>query len=304
LKLVSEIKKLEEKGDVLISDLENGEKQIKLNNDKALNDYTQLIRPLDSLERLKSYIPRSLLILMVSQWDTFFVNFTKNLILKKPILMKKIVGSVKYDDLLKYETMENLREYIVDQELEDTMRKSHNDQINWLAAKTDIKLMEQIDQWKFFIEITERRNACVHNDGKISKIYLQNCESMGITTAKNNQLGLEFKINSIYLIDACNYLISTACKLVHTVWRKQFPEDLDNSIRNIVDLTVELIDRGYYESAIEICDFAINWRAEISELRRIYLILNKAQSLKWLGRNEEMQILLRTVIVPDKTWSC
>lgn len=175
------------------------------------------------------------------------------------------------------------------------MKKSHKFQIEWLSEKTDIKLMERPEKWKFFIELTERRNVCVHNDGRISKIYIENCKKSEIIVQKNLKVGDELSIDTEYLFSVCEYLIFTASKLVHAIWRKQIPADLDASIRNLVNLTVDLIERGYYVSAVEMCDFGLDWRGNLPEQIKLFLILNKAQSLKWLGKIEEMQVILNSI---------
>jgi hypothetical protein len=260
-----------------------------------LNYYTQIMRPISKLEKLKSFIPRSLLIIMVSQWDSFFAQFVKSLFLKKKTLFSKFSGNIEYKDLSQYESMEEIKTGIIEKEVEDLMRNSHKYQIEWLGRNTDLKLIDQIDSWKMFIELTERRNICVHNDGKVSKIYLKNCNENQIIVPGNLKIGDEVSIDTVYLSNICDYLISTACKLVHTVWRKQFPSEMEQSIFNLINLSVELIGRGYYQSALDICDFGIEWRGELPEKAKLYLILNKAQALKWLNKLDDVKRILDSI---------
>lgn len=105
---------------------------------------------------------------LISQFDAYFGNIIKTIYYKKPEILSTSEKSIKYSEIIKINSIDELKEYIIEQEIEAVLRKSHNDQFKWLENKLNMKLRQGLNCWPTFIESTERRNLFVHCDGCVS----------------------------------------------------------------------------------------------------------------------------------------
>ena len=193
---------------------------------------------------------------LISQFDAYFNNIIKQFITKTGNISTP--KSIKYSEIIKINSIDELKEYIIEQEIEAVLRKSHNDQFKWLENKLNMKLRQGLNCWPTFIESTERRNLFVHCDGCVSNSYIKNCKEFGVSINGIN-VGDKLEVTREYFTLVCNCILEIGIKLAHVIWRKITPDDRENADNNLNSIVYDFLSEEDYNLAIiVISEFATN----------------------------------------------
>jgi hypothetical protein len=238
-------------------------------------------------------IPRSFIVALISQYDSFLGRLVRALFLLKPEVLNAADRTLTFAQLTQFKSVADARDFIVEKEVETVLRKSHAEQFDWLENKFDIQLRAGLTAWPRFIEVTERRNLFVHSDGVVSSQYLQVCQKQGCDLHGGLTVGQTLDVDPDYFIDAYRCILEIGVKLAHVLWRKLAPEEREAADQNLNEISFELINNENFEMARRLLDFATCVLKQYSseQYRRIYLI-NRAQTYKWLGRDDEALAVL------------
>lgn len=174
-------------------------------------------------------IPRSFLVSIISQYDAFLGGIIRAMYYIKPELLNSSERNLSFSQLVRFNSIEEAREHIIEKEVETVLRKSHAEQFAWMETKYDISLRKGLDIWPDFIEITERRNLFVHTNGLISSQYLNVCSDHGVELERDAKVGTELDLPPAYLRHAFNVLFEISVKLAHVLWRKFQPNDREKA---------------------------------------------------------------------------
>lgn len=285
--------------DKFVNFLNENVKEIK--NDKGKKrvfvkvDQLKLFNELESNASIASIstkiIPKSLFVSLISQYDAFLYRLLKVIFDIKPEILYQSEKSLNYSQIAEKRSIKELKEYIVDSEIETFLRSSHSDQFDSLEKKLDIKLREGLLVWPQFIEITERRNLLVHCGGIVSTQYIKNCSKNKCNIEKIN-VGDELPIDPGYFVDSCLCLKEIAIKLTHTLWRKFFKNNLMDADAALNNMCVELIDKESFKLADTLLSFATKQKHHFDEVTKNLHIINLALSKYLQGKKEEAKKIL------------
>ena len=262
-------------------------------DESFLKEFVQCSRPIKSYSRSKILITRSFLVSLISQWDAFIGAIIRGIFNAKTEIINSSDKSFTFSSISSFKSIEDVRDYLVEQEVDTVLRKSHIDQIKYLETKSSLAFLDKKDSWKLFVEATERRNLFVHTDGRVSDQYLNQCKEYGISVPSNINTNSYLEVSALYFRSLCDYLIDLSVRLVHSIWRKLLPNDLEESESSLLNLSVALLASEIYEPVTSILTFGLSWRTFGSDKIRLYMLINQAQSLKWSGKNEECIQLLK-----------
>jgi hypothetical protein len=248
------------------------------------------------LNTSKNLLPRSFLVSLVSQYDAYLGSLIRVMFLKKPEILNSSEKNLTFSQLVGFSTIEDARKHIVEKEIEAVIRESHIEQIRWLEKKLAIPLTKDLDIWPTFVEITERRNLFVHTDGIVSEQYLSVCDENSVEFPNELKIGDCLGVSNDYFKQSCDCCFEFGIKLAHVIWRKLAPDDRESADTSLNQTCFELISEGEYKLALALLTFATETiKQHSSEEIFLYLIINKAQSLKWDGRDEECKALIATI---------
>jgi len=244
----------------------------------------RLRNKLEQARHASVIVPRSFVVALVSQFDSFLGRLMRALFFLKPEVLNAADRTLSFAQLNSFRNVGDAREFIIEKEVESVLRKSHAEQFDWLENKFDIKLRVGLDVWPQFIEVTERRNLFVHSDGVVSSQYLQVCQRYNCQLDDNLSAGKTLGIDEDYLREAYRCIFEIGVKLAHVLWRKLAPGDRQAADQNLNEISFELMARENFEMARRLLDFAMCVLKDYSseQYRRIFLI-NRAQAYKWLG---------------------
>jgi len=259
----------------------------------------RLNKRIGQAETAVELVPRLFVLALVSQFDAFLGRLLRVAFLLKPDMIAASDRSLTLAQLLEAGTVEAATELILDKEIETVLRKSRTEQFDWMETKFGVKLRKDLPSWGTLIEVTERRNLFAHTNGVVSDQYLSVCRSHDAKIDDDCIKGHTLEVSPDYFrtAHACHFEIGV--KLSQVLWRKLFPDAIEEAESNLIDLTLELIVAKRLDIACELLDFAFAkpMKHSCAETRLI-LTLNRAQAYKWSGNQERCR-----QIVEDEDWS-
>ncbi len=243
-------------------------------------------------------IPNSLFVSLISQFDSFLGKMIREIFKVKPEILNSSEKSLSFAQLIKLNSFEEAKEYIIEKEVETILRNSHTDHFNWLEQKLNIPLRKDLPIWSDFLEITERRNLFVHSDGYISNQYLSICRQNSVKL-NGEKIGQRLNVSAEYFEKAYKCLYEISVKLTQVIWRKLLPIDIESADASLNDICVELLRQKHFDLADIFLDFAtLTLKKFFNEETKNVFIINKALSYKLGGKQSECEDLIKA-----KDWS-
>ncbi len=148
--------------------------------------FQRLSRRAERTKAASVLVPRSMLVALISQYDSFLGALIEVLFLARPEILNGSDRALSFAELVGFGSISAARAHIVEKEVESVLRRSHGDQFDWLESKFSVKLRQNLSVWPSFIEVTERRNLFVHTGGQVSAQYLDICRTHKIDCSKSS----------------------------------------------------------------------------------------------------------------------
>jgi len=146
----------------------------------GLDEYKKIKELLGSISTQKiayDTFTKGAVISLITQYDSFLGDIIRQIFVSNPKILNSSDRTLALNKIMEFKSIKNVKEYIVEKEIESVLRNSHIEQIKWLENKLSIPLRKDFEIWSDFIELTERRNLFAHNNGKVSDSYLHNCKN-------------------------------------------------------------------------------------------------------------------------------
>lgn len=244
-------------------------------------------------------VPNSLFVSLISQFDSFLGKLIREIFQSKPDILNSSEKNLTFSKLLELTSLEEAKEFIIEKEIESVLRDSHSDHFDWLENKLGIPLRKDLPIWQTFIEVTEKRNLFVHNDGVVSSQYLSVCRHHKVQFDKEPKLGEKLNITTEYFELTYKCLFEISVKLTQVIWRKLLSNDIEKADQSLNDICFELLRQKQLDLATILLDFAtIILKKHHNEESKNVFIVNKALSLKLNKKKHECD-----EIVLSKDWS-
>ncbi|HEC37333.1 MAG TPA: hypothetical protein ENI29_03795 [bacterium] len=166
-------------------------------------------------ETIKNHILKMGLIYFFSLFEAFNKDYFQELYLFKPDLMKSKERKVDLEYLLQFENIEDLHRSLSQDQIERFGHQDIDEFAKLILKKFNIDLKGNLECWPNLRESYYRRNIIVHNDGKISELYLKKL-SLG-----NDKLNEELDCN-IESLWKCHSDIHSYMDFIDDAIRKKF----------------------------------------------------------------------------------
>ena len=130
-------------------------------------------------ETIKDHILKMGLIYFFSLFEAFNKDYFQEIFIFKPVLMRSKEKTVDLEYLLQFKSLEDLHKSLSQGLIEKFGYLDIDKLADLILKKFKIDLKNDLDCWSTLRESYFRRNCVVHNDGKMSAIYLEKM-SLGI----------------------------------------------------------------------------------------------------------------------------
>ena len=239
------------------------------------------------------HIPQIMIIGLVSTYDYFLSRLLDVILRHKPEIIFTSEKSIKFSDLVGYNSIEEARNTIISKEIETVLRSSHTDQFDWMEKHFSVPLRQDLKIWPVFVEVCERRNLFTHTGGLVSQQYISVC-SKHKCNIKGVGTGDFLAVEAKYFTEAVRAFFEIGAKLTYVLWRKFSKDETDKADSLINQLCLELIVRGSYQIAEAILTFtsSVMKKSRGSELIRRMMIVNLANSKVLQNRQKEADKVL------------
>lgn len=259
---------------------------------KVLNSVRLLSRL--SKSKIPEIMESSLFLGLFSIFDAFMGMLLTAIYLKRPELFNKINQPMVLSQILQYPSFDDLKAKILQNEIERFRRQSYVEQFEELEKTFGITL-KAFERWPQFVECSQRRNLITHCDGIISEQYIDVCQNNGYSFSDPVVVGDTIRMDSEYFSTSCQLLTEVSLKLGQTLWRKVFPEELDQADSHINYVIYELLLDEKYRQAQIFSEFYLSQKHSINDRSRKIAFVNYAISLKFGGKPDEATQKLSTV---------
>src|SRR5690606_1659122 len=244
VKLVQEAKHVDKyiKENGIVEDDEKAEKEKNEDDSKLLipadkfKDFIELNDKVETTALATKLLPINFVVSFVSQYDAYLGGLIRSMFQAKPELLNNSEKNILFSELIKFKSLEEAREYLIEKEVESVLRESHLKHFKWLEAKLNIPLRKDLPSFSDFIEITERRNLFVHCNGIISRQYIDVCKENDVKNIDKVKIGQQLIASPEYFYKCYMVMFEIGVKLGQVIWRKLQPdklEDADAHLNNV-----------------------------------------------------------------------
>jgi hypothetical protein len=180
-------------------------------------------------------------------------------------------------------------DFVINKEAESVLYDSLEKQKLYLKNTLKIDTKDSIINWNKLVESVERRHIVVHNDCKINRRYLTKVDPSQIPEkTKDLKEGTRVRITERYFRSVFEEICVSGLVLLQCCWRKWEKDDTASAdAQLILDIYDTLVKEnwtcterlGLFSKECKVTDQA----------RRLVLDVNYCQSLKWQGKENELQ---------------
>jgi len=249
-----------------------------------IRELMRLIRHYGNARIASDILPLSLVVSLVSQYDFFLSRLLRCLFYLRPETLNASDRHLTFSSLLQFDSIQAVKDYLIEKEIETVLRMSHAEQFAWLELRFAIPLRKNLFVWPTFIEVTERRNLFVHTNGVVSSQYLAVCREHNVVFEHIPKVGDRLPVSTEYFQSAYRCLFEIGVKLAQVLWRKLFPGDIEKADTSVTTVIYELLCAERYDLAVTIGDFVFDTIKKLANDRtRRMLLVNRAQAYKWAG---------------------
>ncbi|HNU01891.1 MAG: hypothetical protein KBB26_10260 [Candidatus Omnitrophica bacterium] len=251
------------------------------------------------LERLaRSDVPgviqSGLFLALFSAFDAFTGDLLHGLYLRKPLLFNSLEKTLTFSDVLAAKTIEDLKQQVLDDNIEDLRRKSYSEQFACLSQRYKIKLTE-FENWPAFVECSQRRNLITHCDGIVTEQYYKVCRDADVKESSLAPIGSKVKIGAEYFYSTCELVIEVGIKLGQTLWRKTLPEEISEADNHIMSLLYGALENRNWPRAKMIGEYAFRLPKFFSEQNQKIITVNFAQALLRDGEKDRAKSIIDNI---------
>jgi hypothetical protein len=278
--------------------IEDGEIQIFRLPFEHAQTIAHLIEDSTSLHAGIGSIPGLFFLGLVGAYDLFLSRLIRAIFLARPELLSASERNISLKDLMEIGTIEAAKERIIEKEVEQIIRESHSDQIEWLEKKLGMQLRKDLPIWPEFVELCERRNLLTHTGGVISTQYVTVCRKHNVNL-DNTKLGQKLHITPKYYSRSVFVILEFGMKLIQVIWRKILPNEIKEADSVLNKFCYEMILRREYSEAITMLRFGLyEMKKHGEEADRRMMVVNLANAEKLNGNETEAER-----IISGEDWS-
>ncbi|MGD0338632.1 MAG: hypothetical protein ABSB78_07560 [Bacteroidota bacterium] len=245
------------------------------------------------------YLPILFHVSLVSQFDAYLRRLLLAILSQRPELLNSSQKTIAYSDLSVHNSLEEMRAFVIEKEIDTVLRDNHPDQFEWMESRFGLTLRKDLSSWPAFVELTERRNLFVHCDGVITKQYLEVCRKHNVQIPDGLKIGDTLSVSKDYFGQSYRCILEIGVKLGHVLWRKLFPDQLEDADDRLNDVCFDLLSTESYELAENLLTFATSTlKKHSSDIIRRVFVINLAIANKWQGKENVCQQILK-----DEDWT-
>jgi len=221
----------------------------------------------------------SLLTTLVGGFELFISDLATFAFRSHPSALVMKDATFTWDEIARHDSLESLRDQTVERFIEDLLRKSFDDWIKTFKDRFGAAVPESVTGLDVR-EVFQRRNIVVHNDSKVSHLYLDRMRGAEDLPA----LGDTLDISAGYLNEAADKLVALAWHLAWSLGSRFYKssDDYRSFELFVCNVPYRYLESERYGAIVrQDCDHVANGVRD--EANRLILRVNSWLARKRLG---------------------
>lgn len=284
-KVMDDLKKLEsllteKAGFQIIDDGDNI--SFKLNNTNFSKKLSKGLHQIKIGQQQDKILYESSLINLIIYFELLLGGLLRKRLCEHPEASGIQNKSLPLEEIRKLGSLENAEDYLIEKEVENTMRGSFDEWRKFFNTKTKLRFDFLKDDEPEINEIFQSRNLLVHNGGVVNNIYISNVES-----PYKKELGSSLDIGKKYLNKAINTLERIGLIIALEIWKNE-EKNSDERPDYISDVAFEYLENEQWIIAKHLYKFILSEKS-ISSRLKLQSQMNYWQSMKWSGEYDKIK---------------
>lgn len=178
----------------------------------------------------KGLLGRTVLIGLVTQIELLISHLAHEYFLRHPKAFSNSDTKLSLAEVLAFDSVEELRLQFVSKRVESILRGSVEDWNDFLKKHGTVSMEECATDWPRLVEVFQRRNLLVHDEGRVNRIYVSKTDpSLVKEFFGDDPLHAKVEVSSDYLfwaldeVEGCGLAVALR-SLLH--WRKGEAEEI------------------------------------------------------------------------------
>lgn len=225
---------------------EDGEEIINISNGLLARFFNKQLKSHRNYRTDVEQLQNSIIISLVTSFELLIAEIFKDFILNidhSDFIEKK---SITFSNLAKIGDIEEARNFLVDQYIEELLRSSFNDWINEFDKKMKInidklQIVKENSDLDYMNETFQRRHLLIHNDGIVNDLYLTKTKPF---TTDHVEKGDSLEPTSDYILSRIKLFKKVGIILIYMYSTKRYRRNMDQFFGEFNDLLLELIKEG------------------------------------------------------------
>ena len=257
--------------------------------------FLQLAPAFERVSRFRrgvSALPAALLMSIVATFDSSVADIVRAMLTLKSNTFQVGEKTIPLGEVLQASPIDEIKAKILDDEIYQFSRGSHEDQVKYIEKVFHINIIEHWKRWPDFVEVFERRNLIAHGEKSFTERYVAICKKHN-HKGSEKVLGARIELSFDYLKQANEILLEFAILLVFSLWRKHFAEQKDEAFSAVNQTAFELIRSHEYTVPIRVLEYVLSLKnVEAAESTRRMMVVNLASAYAHSGNNDKCAQIL------------
>lgn len=246
---------------------------------EANKRFADAIKGLSANSSHQTLLYRNCLISLISSAEWFLSQVLSQFFKAYPDAAGIRDKTLTLEDLRRIGSIEEAQEYLVALRVDEIMWGGFDDWMKFLKGTVKLSMGYMVSDEKALVEVFQRRNVMVHNNGVVHPSYLAKVDE---ALRKDVVAGTDIEVNPSYLFEAINLVEKNFLLIAAELWKKLLPKD---EARPLItnDQTMKALFAERYTVASGLSRFQMEDR-QIPDKWITYGKLNYWQTEKWAGR--------------------
>lgn len=249
-------------------------------------------------ETAYSILTKSFIVSLISQYDKYISDTIKCMLQNNKNLVSGNDKKINLDEVLQYQDINVLLNDLIEKEIDNVMRGSHIEQIDWINDKIKGDIRKDKELIKKFVELTERRNLLVHADGIVNSYYLNKCKHEKVILDKKIVIGHQLNVNQDYFSNSIDILLELSCKLTSYIIKKLHTDIIEKTKDIVMDYIYLNLEEENFAVVQKLVPY-IRTLTKINKCDEMVISINYALSYYLDGKKEDSKRILSEMDFSD-----
>lgn len=225
------------------------------------------------------------LMLLITYFESTIAKILKTDLQKHPKRLSLDTKTVSYKMLEMSDSIEDVRNLLIEDEVMTMMYKSVSDWIEYFRKNIKLKLEYVTNMLPELIEIIARRNIIVHNEGIVNNQYM-NIVSKDYSS--NVKIGDFLSVDKQYILNAINLVESVCMSIILEIWISEGDKDSKEIEKILAIIFDEYLIFEKWENAKVLYEVCLKSN-KLQLADELICKINRWQCYKWLNRFNEIE---------------